>query len=508
MIKNIKIAGITTLLLTLTAVSCTKEVEENSTSDYTPVKTDIVNNGEVKETITFTSTIQPNATANIVSPLVAEVTSTNYEVGDTISEGDTLFTLDNESMQNQVNSLEQQVKIAELSLEQAKLAQSGVTGSTYQNSVSQLETGITATQDQLTQAKSGLSDAQLAVDTTAQYVTTTTEAYNSAVESEAQAKEDYNNGIITEVEYLEALALKQNTFDAMNEAKLASTQAQASVEQAEAGVKTLENSLASQQDIYNTTTTTMVNENNARASLGVQQAEVALETAQMAYDAGVKSLDQANITSPISGVVSQKGVEEGHYATNQSIAYQVIDKSSVYTDVRVSEKIVPHLIPGSAVEVVIPSISNQPVLGKIETVAPSSDQTKTYNVRVRLNDTSIIIFPGMFCEVTFTLNQSTGNVVIPTDYILSTQEGYFVYVVDNTNSENPVVEKREVTLGLTNGETVEVLSGLNNGETIVSEGQSYVSDNETVRIVSDQPTTEESESNTENTSSNKNNTSN
>jgi multidrug efflux pump subunit AcrA (membrane-fusion protein) len=89
------------------------------------------------------------------------------------------------------------------------------------------------------------------------------------------------------------------------------------------------------------------------------------------------------------------------------------------------------------------------------------------------------IQPGMFASLKITTQRKNDVIVIPDSCILSSDQEYWVYVINENNS----AKKRIIKTGLSSLGFTEITEGLIEGETIVSRGQNLLSDGVTVNIV-------------------------
>ena len=69
--------------------------------------------------------------------------------------------------------------------------------------------------------------------------------------------------------------------------------------------------------------------------------------------------------------------------------------------------------------------------------------------------------------------------MVPTEAILTSKDVQYVFVV-----EGDTAKYVEVTTGLTGSGVTEVTSGLTEGQQLVTVGQAYLSDGDSVRVVS------------------------
>jgi multidrug efflux pump subunit AcrA (membrane-fusion protein) len=74
---------------------------------------------------------------------------------------------------------------------------------------------------------------------------------------------------------------------------------------------------------------------------------------------------------------------------------------------------------------------------------------------------------------------------VPTNAVIETSnKQYVAFVTGKTNNKKEtVVTRKEVTIGTSTADKIEVLSGLTEGEKIVTEGVRSLKDNMTVRVV-------------------------
>jgi RND family efflux transporter MFP subunit len=117
--------------------------------------------------------------------------------------------------------------------------------------------------------------------------------------------------------------------------------------------------------------------------------------------------------------------------------------------------------------------------GSIKLINPRIDvQSGTVKVTVEVFDETLTLKPGMFVETRIVIGKKEDVLVIPRKSILFKQNKTHVFVLDRNQ-----VSQREITLGLTEEDHVEVLSGLEQGEVIVIVGVEGLEDGERVEVV-------------------------
>ncbi|MFV0519650.1 MAG: efflux RND transporter periplasmic adaptor subunit [Lachnospirales bacterium] len=472
--KTISAILIGTLAISTVSCSSTETAEEVQLTAVRVADTSIE---PISKSLSYTVQFQSNNNENVISPMVAKVEKTYFEVGDYVEEGEVLFELDKESIEDQLAQLEQQIDLANIGLENANITAQSVTGGQYESQIMQLETSISGLESQIVTTKDSVELAETAYKNAQAGYDLKKASHDMLLEEYERNKILFENGLTSKIE-MEQLQIQVDASVVELEGTLTSVQqAKNALTQAQEGLKTLEENLETTKKSYDLTTGTITEENKDKAGLAVKQAETSLASAQLQYDIAKKTLDDLSVTAPSSGVINAKGVKEGDYASNSSVAYQIMDKDTVYANVKVTERVINNVQPNDKVEVEFSSL-DEPLIGTVETVSPSVDQTNTYTVKVVLDNTNNDILLGSFAKVKFIIEESENSIVLPRNIVLSDEESDFVYtVVDG------VAKKTLVETGIDNGEYIEVLSGLSVGDKVIIEGQSYVSNEESVNIV-------------------------
>ena len=217
-----------------------------------------------------------------------------------------------------------------------------------------------------------------------------------------------------------------------------------------------------------------------QAKLGLMQAENARTSTltQMGLDDVWDALNNPTVTSPISGTIASVSITAGVSLAPNTAAVVVAEIGRPQVVVNVSETLQPSISVGDVVDVTIPSIGDETIQGTVASVASAVSQSSAlYEVHIDLpKDLKVSI--GMFARATFHTDSRTGTVLIPTESILTGEDGQqSVYVVDGDTAYQV-----KITTGLVNETQTEITSGLHGGEQLVTRGQSYLSDGAPVRV--------------------------
>ncbi len=432
-----KMKKILPLILTASMIfsSCGKKAEVATEEVHTAVRVTTVANSGISKSVTFSGKITAEETISVISKLSGKVTDTYKEIGDTVNAGDTLFRIDSSDIEIAVNQANAQAQSASIAVKSAENSKNNITGAQYEQNMLAMETSINNLK---TSVKTATSARDLAKNT-----------YDSN-------KKLYDAGALSKV--------------SLEQSEIAYNNAQAQLD-------TFNAQLAQAEQSYNLTKNNLINETQTTAQLGVEQAQAAANTASLAVESASKNLSEVAPTAPISGVVSGKNAKVGEMITPSMPAYTISNIDNVIASIKVSENVINTIAVGDTVDVRISSLDKD-LKGTITEINPVADQTSTYPVKVKIANPDHVIKPGMFCEVSIVTQNSPNAMSLPRQAILRNMDTQYVYIV-----ENNVAVIKEVTTGIDTGKDIEITSGLNAGDNVITEGQTYVSDGETVNVL-------------------------
>jgi RND family efflux transporter MFP subunit len=172
------------------------------------------------------------------------------------------------------------------------------------------------------------------------------------------------------------------------------------------------------------------------------------------------------IKAPYVGIVAAVHVELGDMAQPGRALFTVYDPAALRATVTVPESIGATLQPGAAVQVEIPGAA--PALRRLTaqkiTVLPGADPlTHTVQIRLELPAKLSGLVPGQFARAYLAQSGiAPTRLTIPARAVLKRSEFHGVYVVDAEGR----AQLRQVRLGRTAGDRIEVLAGLAAGERV------------------------------------------
>ncbi|MBU3175319.1 efflux RND transporter periplasmic adaptor subunit [Clostridium estertheticum] len=212
---------------------------------------------------------------------------------------------------------------------------------------------------------------------------------------------------------------------------------------------------------------------DAAAAGQVQQAKASLDLAQI-------QINNATITSPINGVISERNVEVGEVVASSVSVFTIIDTSSLRAEVNMTDKDVIKVKVNQKIPVQISSMNNKIVQGIVDTISPSADaKTQLYTVKLKIENPSNLLKPGMILRVEFPSVVKADIPVVPNGAIFTENSVQYVYIVEANK-----LKKKQVVVGISNTLQTEIVSGIKLGDQVVTEGQSFLNEGQKVKILS------------------------
>jgi RND family efflux transporter MFP subunit len=181
------------------------------------------------------------------------------------------------------------------------------------------------------------------------------------------------------------------------------------------------------------------------------------------------------ITSPISGMVTNRNINVGEMTSPNSPLMTIADTADLKFQGNVSQNVVVLVKVGDPVRVLVDGLTGPGYAGKVSQVGPIAAATGQYfPIAIDIvNDGKLLA--GMTAKVNFSLTSQEG-VVIPLSALVTDGGLNSVFVVADNK-----VAKRTVELGTRGSTDVLVLSGLSVGDTVATSNLGMLQDGTEVR---------------------------
>ncbi len=210
-----------------------------------------------------------------------------------------------------------------------------------------------------------------------------------------------------------------------------------------------------------------------RAQAQFQASQAQMQALQAQSDAAHTQSRFFVINAPYAGVVSEVPVALGDMAMPGAPLMTLYDPAVL----RVSAPVPPGTVtsgPAAAIQFEIPGLAQAPMAPKSATLLPQVDAaTHTAQLRLALPDSLTGATPGMFARVWLPASgagktaTSSERLYVPASAVVRRAEMTGLYVVNDKGQ--PML--RQVRLGRTASERIEVLSGVEKGEKVAVDPQ-------------------------------------
>lgn len=178
-----------------------------------------------------------------------------------------------------------------------------------------------------------------------------------------------------------------------------------------------------------------------------------------------ESLQTYSIVTPISGIVLERQTNIGD-VTGDAPLFVVGDLTRLQAELNVVPRDVGRISSGQAV-IITALDGSSPTQARIASVLPTADshsQALVARAPVTVG-ANAVLRPGMAIRANVVLTSQEAAIVVPTDAVQSFEGRTVVFVRINDDTYEP----RDVTVGRSSRNSVEITAGLNAGDAYVSQ---------------------------------------
>ncbi|WP_367864558.1 efflux RND transporter periplasmic adaptor subunit [Pedobacter sp. WC2423] len=213
----------------------------------------------------------------------------------------------------------------------------------------------------------------------------------------------------------------------------------------------------------------------------LDQAKLATRNARLRLQSSARRVSDANIKSPIDGIVNKKYIETGAFVTAQGTQlFELVDVSRLKLKVNVNEGQVANLKTGETVQIKSNVFPSDNFSGKITFIAAKADETLNFPIEIEVeNNHKNTIKAGMYGTAIFKFPAQAATITIPRGSFVGSVSSNEVFVLGEGN----IAKQRKVVAGRIIGDQVEILDGLKEGETVIISGQINLVDGSPVAII-------------------------
>lgn len=438
--KKVILSALCLACISTSLISC------NKNSDIANVTVTKVKTSDSISDTTYTGNIESGEKVSIIPSVSGKIQTLNVEVGQSVKNGDTLFTIDNTELTYKLNQ-------AQANYDAAAIAYDKTAGGSAKQAQNDAATA-------LEKAKNELNDAQN------QYENNTAIASAQTAYNDAQGNYDRINTL-----YQTDAATKVDLDNAKSKLDAAKAALDIAKENAETRLNNAKVSFAAASENASITNS-ILNPDN------IASAKAQMDSAKAALDIATNQLENATVTAPIDGKISAKNISVGELTSTQTPSIIIENEATLNVVIKVTETNINAVTVGMSAKISVPS-TGLSYDGTVATISPSADEkTGMFDVKVNINSPDDKIKVGMVANITLANSNEDNTLLVPNESVLSEDGNSYVYVINGDK-----LSKHTVTIGQSKNQYVEIKDGISINDQVVVKGSANMKDNGQFNIV-------------------------
>jgi membrane fusion protein (multidrug efflux system) len=188
---------------------------------------------------------------------------------------------------------------------------------------------------------------------------------------------------------------------------------------------------------------------------------------------------RTEIHAPFSGQISERMIQLGQHVQSGDELFQITDFDPLIARIYLPENDVMGLEDGREVRVSLTADPGVQFAGQIRHVSDVVDiSTGTVKITIEAPGAPKGVRPGSFVTVDIVRETRAEALKLPREAVIRELRSAHVFV-----AKDNIAEKREVQLGLEEGEWIEALAGVEPGEEVIVLGQGGLKDGSDIKIL-------------------------
>ncbi len=193
---------------------------------------------------------------------------------------------------------------------------------------------------------------------------------------------------------------------------------------------------------------------------------------------------QVELTTPISGILTDLSVNIGQYAPLGVPLATVAQTDRMRLTIYIDGRSASFIKNGQQARVKVEGRSPDTLgyVGTVTEVAKSADpDTRQFRVEIQIENKEGMLSPGMYARATIVTSRLENVLTVPKEAVFMIEGISKIYTLAADNR----VKEKSITVGESSAEFSQVTSGLQAGENVVVLGRNQVEDGSKVKVVED-----------------------
>jgi RND family efflux transporter MFP subunit len=212
----------------------------------------------------------------------------------------------------------------------------------------------------------------------------------------------------------------------------------------------------------------------------LENAQGQLNSAKGKYLGAEAQLAYSEIRSPIDGIVTDRPLFAGETAAAGAPLITVMDTSSLFAKLHISQMHAIQLKLGSPATLTIPGVDD-PVPAEVTLISPALDPgSTTVEIWLKVKNSDGKYKVGTPVHATMRGRTASDALTIPAEAVQTAADGVTRLVT--VIGDDSVAHKKEIKLGIVTPESAQVLDGLNATDNVITTGAYGLDDGTKVKI--------------------------
>ena len=209
-----------------------------------------------------------------------------------------------------------------------------------------------------------------------------------------------------------------------------------------------------------------------RSDRDVAKGDLEIARAQLAQNAD--QLARTSLLAPFDGIVVERLMTPGERVEEGGEVVRLVDQQNLEIIARAPLEYFSYIRRGQMLELTAGTARTMGVVRRI--VAVGDEQTHQFELRIDLNGSPFPV--GQTLRVAIPTSASREVLTVPRDALVLRPEGQSVFIVDSNNQAQQV----PVTIGVGQGEDVEVVGDISPGDRVVVRGNERLQPGQDVNV--------------------------
>ncbi|VAX24276.1 Probable Co/Zn/Cd efflux system membrane fusion protein [hydrothermal vent metagenome] len=259
--------------------------------------------------------------------------------------------------------------------------------------------------------------------------------------------------------------------------KIRAREAKGRLDFAVADLKKAELAAIRAKDLYGEKVASLENMQNAELDVQSHKANLDLRLAEL--DRAEYELARTGITAPFSGFITKRYVDTGAWVEKGDNIFDIVNTRKVEVITEIPGRLISVASDSKEVQVALDAYPDKMFTGKIAALVPKANQkTRTFPVRIVLDNPKFLIKAGMFVRISIPLEVKKKALLIPRDAVVWRFRKALVFSADKEGK----VKSYPVTLGRQYGERVVAKGNIKAGMKLIVSGNEILRDGQMVMV--------------------------